>query len=256
VLFRRSRTTRAAALSSSSEKLMEPVLFYGTPHGCSFASIVALEWLGQPYRLARIDMLADPKDARYAVINPSHQTPALLLENGESLTESLAILHRIAARDPSLRLGAAQGTPAFDRFNEMLAFLHTDFHSAFGLVWAAYKYGDDAPEAEMLRRMGRDKTAEGYAHLDALLKRRTWLAGGDQKSMADAYFLAIARWGNDLKLFDIAREWPHVHAHMEKLEKDPAVVFAHAIEEGTPAVSAGGFLGHLRLDDVAPRLAA
>ncbi|MCR7705994.1 glutathione S-transferase, partial [Pseudomonas aeruginosa] len=35
---------------------MEPVLFYGVPHGCSFGSIVALEWLGRPYRLCRIEM--------------------------------------------------------------------------------------------------------------------------------------------------------------------------------------------------------
>ncbi len=235
---------------------METVLFYGTPHGCSFASIVALEWLGQPYRLARIDMLADPKDARYAAINPSHQTPALLLETGETLTESLAILHHIAARDPSLGLGAAQGTRAFDRLNEALAFLHTDFHSAFGLVWAAYKYKEGAPEADMLRRMGSEKVAKGYAHLDALLAHRAWLAGGERRSLADAYFLAIARWGNDLKLFDIPSLWPHVHAHMERLETDQAVVFAHAIEDETPAVSAGGFRGHLRLDDVATRLAA
>ena len=38
---------------------MEPVLFYGVPQGCSFGSIVALEWLNQPYRLCRINMPAD-----------------------------------------------------------------------------------------------------------------------------------------------------------------------------------------------------
>ncbi|GMU06544.1 hypothetical protein [Corallococcus caeni] len=26
-----------------------PILFYGVPSGCSFGSIVALEWLGRPY---------------------------------------------------------------------------------------------------------------------------------------------------------------------------------------------------------------
>ena len=35
---------------------MTPILFYGVPSGCSFGSIVALEWLRQPYHLCRIDM--------------------------------------------------------------------------------------------------------------------------------------------------------------------------------------------------------
>jgi glutathione S-transferase len=36
----------------------------------------------------------------------------------------------------------------------------------------------------------------------------------------------------------------------ESLEADPAVRFAHAIERGEPAVSDGGFLGEVSLDDI------
>jgi glutathione S-transferase len=42
---------------------MQRVLFYGVPQGSSFGSIVALEWLGQPYQLCRIEMLQQPWDA-------------------------------------------------------------------------------------------------------------------------------------------------------------------------------------------------
>lgn len=233
---------------------MEPVLFYGVPHGCSFGSIVALEWLGQPYRLCRIDMLA--KDPRYARINPSHQTPALLLESGETLMESLAILHNIAARDSDIRLGARQGTLAFDRFNEAMSFLHTDFHSAFGYVWNSFKLPDGSSDRDALRRVGRDKAAKICERLDALLADRKWIAGGDEKSAADAYFLAIARWGIDLDLFDIARDYPRVHAHMQTLEADRGVIFAHAVEDEKQAQTSGAFLGHAALEEIFPRLAA
>ena len=234
---------------------MEPVLFYGVPHGCSFGSIVALEWLGQPYRLCRIDMLA-PKDECYARINPKHQTPTLLLENGEALGESLAILSHIAARDLGQRLGSLQGTRAFDRLNSALAFLHTEVHGAFSPAWTAFKLPEDAAkEKEMLRTLARDQAAKAYAHLEHMLADRPWLAG-DVRTVADAYLVGVARWGEDLRLFDLKREYPRLHRHLRKLEADSAVIFAHAIEDEKPATSSGGFLGHVTLAELQPRLAA
>ncbi|MGL4289716.1 MAG: glutathione S-transferase N-terminal domain-containing protein [Phreatobacter sp.] len=134
---------------------IEKNLFYGAPHGCSFGSIVALEWLNQPYRVCRIDMVDKPKG--HSRFNGSQQTPALLLEDGETLGESLAILHHIAARDLDRKIGFAQGTPAFDRLNQAIAFLHTELHAAFFPAWGALKVADGAPEKDMLRAMGRDK---------------------------------------------------------------------------------------------------
>lgn len=234
---------------------MEPVLFYGVPHGCSFGSIVALEWLGQPYRLSRIDMLA-PKDERYAHINPKHQTPTLLLEDGEALGESLAILSHIAACDLGQRLGYLQGTRAFDRLNRALSFLHTEVHGAFSPAWTAFKLPDDAAkEKEMLRSLAREQAAKAYAHLEHLLADRRWLVG-DVRTVADAYLVGVARWGEDLRLFDLKREYPRLHAHLQKLEADNAVIFAHAIEDGRPATSGGSFLGHVTLADLKPRKAA
>ena len=37
---------------------MEPILLYGFPAGTSMGLIAALEWLGEPYRLCRVDMTA------------------------------------------------------------------------------------------------------------------------------------------------------------------------------------------------------
>jgi glutathione S-transferase len=234
---------------------MEPVLFYGVPHGCSFGSIVALEWLGQPYRLSRIDMLA-PKDERYARINPKHQTPTLLLESGEALGESLAILSHIAARDLGQRLGYLQGTRAFDRLNSALSFLHTEVHGAFSPAWAAFKLPDDAAkDKEILRALAREQAAKAYAHLEHMLSDRPWLVG-DVRTVADAYLIGVARWGEDLRLFDLKREFPRLHQHLQKLEADKAVIFAHAIEDEKPATSSGAFLGHLTLADLQLRMAA
>ena len=57
-------------------------------------------------------------------------------------------------------------------------------------------------------------------------------------------------------MFDLKAEYPNVHRHMQKLGADPAVLFAHAVENGQPAVSSGGFLGHVTLQEISGRLAA
>lgn len=36
---------------------MAPILVYGFPAGTSLGLVMALEWLAQPYRLCRVDML-------------------------------------------------------------------------------------------------------------------------------------------------------------------------------------------------------
>ena len=60
----------------------------------------------------------------------------------------------------------------------------------------------------------------------------------------------------DLKLFDLKREYPVLHKHLQKLHADKGVIFAHSIEDGQPARGSGSLLGHVTLDDLQPRLAA
>ncbi|QRK12933.1 glutathione S-transferase family protein [Archangium violaceum] len=232
---------------------MEPVLLYGIPLGCSFGSIVAMEWLGLPYRLCRINMPEDTQRDLFVQLNPVRQTPVLLLENGTVLTESAAILPHLANRAPARRLGFAQGTPEHDRLNETLAFLNTTFFSAFGPLWTAYEMEENPPVQEMLREMGRKKVAKAHEELEALMAKREWLAG-DTRTIADAYFIGIARWAEFHGVAD-PREYPRLHAHIRRLEEDPAVIFAHAIEEQRSATSAGGFKGHVALEDLRARLA-
>src|SRR5688500_13110587 len=124
---------------------MEPVLLYGVPQGCSFGSIVALEWLGQPYRLCRMNMPEDLQGDLYARVNPVRETPTLLLESGATLSESFAILQHLAARAPGQELGPAPGTSGHDRLNQVLSFLVTSFFSSFSPLWTAYEMAEDPP---------------------------------------------------------------------------------------------------------------
>ncbi|HYD58816.1 MAG TPA: glutathione S-transferase family protein [Noviherbaspirillum sp.] len=227
---------------------MEPVLFYGVPQGCSFGSIVALEWLNLPYRLCRIEMLEHPWPALYARVNPLNLTPAYLTADGRALRESTAILLHLASQG-DMKLGYAQGTPEYDRLNQTLLYLNTDFFAAFGHLWIAYEMKSDPEKKEVLRELGRQRVAAACAHLDGLLADREWIDGGSKRTVADAYFVGLARWAEYHRVLDVEK-YPHFHRHLQKLRDDPAVAFADAIEKKKEGVSRGKFLGHVTLEEL------
>jgi glutathione S-transferase len=227
---------------------MVQTLMYGIPSGCSFGSIVALEWLGDPYRLCRIEMPKAVQSEAYRRINPLGETPTLVTATGERISESMAILNHLGSRGVDKGLSFAQGTPGFDRLNQVLAFLNTSFFAAFGPLWYALEHGAEGSDKDVLRAYGATMVAKAHADLEGILGDKDWLLG-DRRTLADAYFIGIARW---TKYHDVVdrRDYPGLQRLFEKLEADPAVQFAHAVERGETATSGGGFLGEVTLDDI------
>ncbi|WP_027133990.1 glutathione S-transferase family protein [Geminicoccus roseus] len=225
---------------------MQPILFYGVPEGCSFGSIVALEWLGIPYRLCRIAMPEVVQSEAYRRINPVGETPALLTGSGAVLTESMAILNHLGSQGIAQGLAFAQGSSGFDRLNAMLAFLNTSFFNAFSPLWHTLEHPGEGNAA--LVAYGRSLVAKAHAELEAMLDGKDWLLG-DRPTLADAYFAGIARWTDVHPVVD-RRTYPCLQRLFQRLQDDPAVRFAYAVEHEQSARSAGGFVGHVDLTDV------
>lgn len=226
---------------------MDPILFYGVPEGCSFGAIVALEWSGRPYRLCRIQMPGEVSSPAYRRLNPLGETPTLMTAGGASFSQTQAILQHIAATSRDPRMGPRPGQPGFDRLNEMLAFLTTTFFSSFSPLWQTVE-GASAADKAVLIPNGRRKVHKAHAQLETLLAGRDWMVG-DGPTLAEAYFMGIARWNDVHQAIDPA-EFPAVQALRTRMEQDPAVRFAHAIEYEEPVESAGGFRGHVGLESV------
>ncbi|MCO4861528.1 glutathione S-transferase family protein [Cupriavidus sp. WGlv3] len=224
-----------------------PTLFYGVPSGCSFGSIVALEWLGQPYRLSRIEMPEVVTSDAYRKINPVGETPTLMDAQGNFLSESMAILNHIGARGIERKLGFAQGTRDFDRLNQQLAYLNTSYFGAFAPLWHALE-GVDETDRPALARYGTEQVRQVHQELEAMLGERPWLLG-EHRTVADAYFSGIARWSKYHKVLNV-EDFPNLQRLCNQLEADPAVRFAHAIERQASAQSEGGFQGHVTLEEV------
>ena len=226
---------------------MEPILFYGVPSGCSFGSIVALEWLGIPYKLCRIEMPEVVTSDAYRRINPVGETPTLMTSNGALVSESMAILNHLATAGIEKRLSFAQGTPDFDRLNQVLAYLNTSLFKAYSPFWYAYEQTLSDDDKAALRRYGTKKLAKAHADLEAMLGDGDWLLG-DHRTLADAYFIGIARWNEYHDAVD-RRDYPRVQRLFARLEADPAVQFAHAVEARKEARTTGAFRGEITLED-------
>lgn len=133
---------------------MEPILYYGAPHGCAFGTIVALEWLCRPYRLLRLELPGQP--------SPMLQT------GGRVIRDCRAILRHLASRRRHL-LGYPAGSVDHARLERLIDMLHEEFQG------------------------GEARLAAICVHLDGQLAGREWL-DGNKRTIADACLVAAVRW--------------------------------------------------------------
>lgn len=231
---------------------MDPILIYGFPMGSSMGLVAALEWLGKPYRLCRVDMLGEMRSASYARINPRHETPAFITEQGAVLTETLAIAAWLEARDIERRISFDPLSPQADRMHQLMAFVNTGFTAAFAPLWAAMEAKAMEPAmTSALREFGRAKVIERHDKLEGMIEAKEFLLG-DRPTLADAMLTGVARW-LDFHAVAERRRWPKLAALRERLEADPAVVYATALENGDSNPGARFCTGHSVLADLMAR---
>lgn len=216
--------------------------------------VAALEWQNQPYRLSRVDMLGEMREPDYARINPRHETPVLITDGGRPVTETMAIAAYLEARDTKRCISFEPRSAEADRMHQLMGFLNSSFTPAFGPLWAALELAVPEPAYQAaLRRLGHDAVAKRHDQLEAMIDDTPYLVG-DHPTLADALLVGVARW---LEYHRVAQRtrWPKLHALRGRLERDPAVQFAIACENGeTPASRV--LVAHVPLADVIARSAA
>jgi glutathione S-transferase len=184
---------------------------YLTPGACSLADHIALQEAGLVFDRIRVDLETKRTEdgGDYTKINPKGYVPALVLDDEQLLTESVAILSWVADRDPKLGPGGELGRT---RLIEMLAFIATELHKPFGRYFF--------PTSDV----------EKQAAEDAILRWLDFLAGrlqgdylfGSEFSVADAYLYVMLRWGR-MKGLDLPEP---LSAFAERMNTRPSVRLA------------------------------
>lgn len=218
-----------------------PILFY-SPGSCSLTGIVVLDWSGRPFRLCRVERALRQTPA-FKRVNPQGKVPALRT-GGRDLAELHAILMHVAVgRDDLI---GREGTAMRDDMNFWLSYLGSAFHVAFYPWFGPQRFVRDEALHPAVKEAAVDRMHDCYAFVENALAQGPYVLGA-QKTVLDPYLYAMARWGR--AIFDVPALYPRIAAHLARMEEEPSVRFALAIEKGETVVAPGGaFEGEVALE--------
>jgi glutathione S-transferase len=195
---------------------MSMLTLYYAPGACSLAAHIALEEAGEKYEARRVDLgKGEQKTLDYLKIHPLGRVPALLLGNGEPLTENTAILPYIGKRYamwPADPLAVARAL-------SVIGFFASTVHPAHAHISRPERYATDQALFPNLQAQGRKMFFEYLSQIDGMLAEREWLS--DAYTVLDPYAFTFYFWG-------VRREMPmsdlkHFTAHKERMLARPAV---------------------------------
>ncbi len=190
--------------------------FYFAPNACSLATHIALREAGLEFQPVRVDLATRRTEHGddFAAIHPKGYVPALILEDGELLSESSALLDWIAQQAAALR-------PADDRARTrqlaLLSFLSTQLHKPFVSLFF---------EADATRREALTSELNGRFDLLAMSLDAHDHVLGPVYGVGDALLYVMERWA---ALLGLALPQA-LHAHAARVEARPAVLAALARE--------------------------
>ena len=156
---------------------------YYSPGACSLADHIALHEADISFDRVRVDLKTKLTETgqKFDEINPKSYVPVLELDDGQRLTENIAILSWVAQQKPALAPSGEQGSL---RLLEMLAFISTEIHKQFGRIFK--------PSADAEATAAREKIGQRF-NLIATMMKGDYLFGAEA-SVADAYLFTMLLW--------------------------------------------------------------
>lgn len=163
---------------------------YYSPGACSLADHIALHEAGLSFNLVKVDLKTHKLEdgSPYTSINPKGAVPALQFDDGEVLTENVAILSYIADQKPAL---APSGHLGHYRLLETLAYLASELHKAFHPLFVP-----KSTDAE--KKLAAASVEEKLKYVATKLEGPYLL--GAHVSVADAYLFVMLMWATQMRL--------------------------------------------------------
>ncbi len=190
---------------------------YYAPGACSLSPhIVALE-LGLPVEAVKTDVRNKvlPNGESFLKVNPKGQVPTLQLDNGEILTEGVAIVQYLASLKPEKKM-IPDGFAKFHQL-EWLNFISSEVHKGYSPLFRE--------NTEEVKIAARSNLTMKFNYLETALTKNTFLMG-DTFTCADAYLFTVLSWSGHVKL-----ELPKfIQEYLSRVSARPAVQAAMKAE--------------------------
>jgi glutathione S-transferase len=201
-------------------------LYYLPGASSLFPHIVLLE-SGLAFHAIKVDEHTKAIDGGgdYRTINPLGYVPALQLEDGAVLTETVAIAQYVGDRVPTKRLVPPNGTLERARLQSWLNFISSELQ--LGCFCSLFDQEiPDAVKVSFHRRLD-----SRLAYLERHLVGNAYLLGSEF-SIADAYLFVVSNWARSAKV-DLS-PYPSILALRKRVGARAAVQEAMRTEKLIP----------------------
>ncbi|KQV53096.1 glutathione S-transferase [Pelomonas sp. Root1217] len=172
-----------------------PLTLYGAAASGSVAVEAALTLLGLPYQLIEGATWAEAAARdRVAPTNPMRQIPTLVLEGGEVMTESAAILIYLADLHPEARLAPAPNDPRRRQFLRWMLYVSSAIYSLHWIKPDVKRIGAPDSARDAVVNAVHERIAFCWSNMDRQLTPGRYLLG-DELTALDLYVAVISRFG-------------------------------------------------------------
>jgi glutathione S-transferase len=207
------------------------IFLYYAPNACSLVPYVTLTEAGATFEVRTLNLARDQqKSTDYLKLNPKHKVP-LLLVDGRTLTENVAIQIWIARTFPAANLLPSNSWQELQAIS-ILAWCASGIHPYLSRINSTSKVCDLPNAGPSVRRLAQGLLFENYKIAEDMLTDREYFF--DRFTAADAHFFWCFRRGSQFEL-DLSG-FPNCLSHFERMKSRPSVqkvlAFERSVQEG------------------------
>jgi len=191
---------------------------YYQPFACSFAVHAALEKIGQPFDLHKINLAnGDQKTEAFLAMNPQGQVP--VLKHGDTtMTQAAAILLQLSELHPEADLMPKANSEDRGAALQALFFLSNSVHPVFSRMFHPYRLSKESPND--VKAMAGEKIRSFLAEYNRLFETQDFCIS-HQAYAPDYYLFTMLNW---LPMFNMdLGDYPNVKGFLSNMKELPEV---------------------------------
>jgi GST-like protein len=196
-------------------------LLYGDMGSGAVAVEAALTLAGQRYDIveaATSDFDNPQSGDRVLAANPMRQVPALVMPSGETMTESAAILIRLAELHPEARLAPGVGDAMRGQFLRWMAFVSAAIYSLYWVKDDPSRLVPDPAAQPALVERTLERISECWGIMERQVSPGRYILG-DEISVLDLYVAVVSRFRpRRARFYEVA---PRMGEVIRRVDDDP-----------------------------------
>ena len=198
---------------------------YYSPFACSFAVHAALEKIGEPYELTKVDIYKQEHlTPEFEHLNPNRQVP-VLQHDQVTITQASAILLYLSERHPNAHLMPPISHRDRADALQVLFYLSNTLHPLFLRLFYPNRISEQSPDD--VKRLGTAALEEAFRLIDRQLSKTQYCVS-DTLYAPDYYLLAMLNW---LRIHPVdISDMEHIQTYLKRMREHPEVQVVMAKE--------------------------